>query len=130
MSRLIDARGRLFGKVSVVDILVLAVIVALAVFLGLRFSGSEAVGSAETQPVTVTFVVLPAYDEMVEAYTSLGELKDISGRRIGDIVKVETDDRSQMELSGEASIPVTRRSSSSRCWPKEESPVARSASAP
>lgn len=52
MSRLIDERGRLFGRVNVVDILVLLVIVAVVVFAVVRLSG----GGAETRPLKVTFI--------------------------------------------------------------------------
>lgn len=42
MSPFIDDRGRLFGRVSVVDIIVLLLIVAVAAFAWGRFAGDEA----------------------------------------------------------------------------------------
>jgi|GEM_PF-2250346 len=42
MSPLIDDRGRLFGRVSVVDIIVLLLIVAVGAFAWGRFSGDQA----------------------------------------------------------------------------------------
>ena len=42
MSPFIDDRGRLFGRVSVVDIIVLLLIVAVGAFAWGRFSGDEA----------------------------------------------------------------------------------------
>ena len=100
MSRLIDSRGRLFGKVNVVDILVLAVVVALAVFVGLRLSGSDAAASTETKPVTVTFLLQPAHERMIDSYTVLGDVKDDQGRFIGTIAKTEVAERNQVAVSG------------------------------
>ena len=53
MSRFLDERGRIFGKVNVVDILVLLVIVAVIVFAVMRLTGSSSV----TVPVAVVYTV-------------------------------------------------------------------------
>lgn len=42
MSPILDDRGRLFGKVSVVDLFVLLLLVALALFAYARFAGTDA----------------------------------------------------------------------------------------
>lgn len=90
MARLIDDNGRLFGKVSVVDLIVLAVIVALAVFVGLRVSDDG--GGTDTTPVKLTFVTQPSDPLMVDAFLELGPLKDKSGRLLGTIEEVELQD--------------------------------------
>ena len=41
MSRFLDERGRIFGKVNVVDILVLLVIIAVVVFAVVRMTGEQ-----------------------------------------------------------------------------------------
>ncbi len=41
MGRFIDERGRIFGKVNIVDILVILVIVAVVVFAVVRFTGTS-----------------------------------------------------------------------------------------
>jgi hypothetical protein len=51
MSRFIDERGRIFGRVNVVDILVLVIIIAVVVFAVLWFTKYE----SDTVPVKVTF---------------------------------------------------------------------------
>ena len=51
MSRFLDERGRIFGKVNIVDILVLLVIVAVVVFAVVRLTG----GGSTAYPVTVIF---------------------------------------------------------------------------
>ena len=53
MSRFLDDRGRLFGKVNIVDLIVLLVIIAVVVFAVVRMTGS----SSKTVPVRVTYVV-------------------------------------------------------------------------
>jgi hypothetical protein len=98
MTRLIDDRGRLFGKISVIDILVLLVIVAIAVFLALR--GSDAVVSVETVQVKLTFVTQPSDSRMLEAYTALGTLRDASGRTIGTIEQAEASEPDPVTLTG------------------------------
>ncbi len=53
MSRFLDERGRIFGKVNIVDILVLLVIVAVVVFAVVRLTG----GAPTTIPVRMAFTV-------------------------------------------------------------------------
>jgi hypothetical protein len=53
MSRFLDERGRIFGKLNVVDILVFLVIVAVVVFAVVRLTGTE----SETKPLKITFTV-------------------------------------------------------------------------
>jgi hypothetical protein len=98
MTRLIDNRGRLFGKVSVVDILVLLVVVAIAIFFSLR--GTDSVATVETVQVKVTFVTQPSDARMLDAYTALGPLKDSSGRTIGTIEQAEVSEPAPVEVVG------------------------------
>jgi hypothetical protein len=88
MVRVIDDRGRLFGKVNIVDILVLVVVAALVAFVAIRVTDTGS-NSAETVPVTITFLVQPPDERMLEAYAKLGELKDEAGKRIGTIESAE-----------------------------------------
>lgn len=85
MARIIDDRGCLFGKINVVDILVLLVVIALVVFVGLRATGA----GAETVQVKISFLVMPTQSEGIEAYTTLGLVKDVSGRKLGTIESAE-----------------------------------------
>jgi hypothetical protein len=82
MARIIDDRGRLFGKINVVDIVVLLVIVALAVFIGLRASGGV---GAETVTVKLTFLVQPSESRALDGFTTLGPVRDVAGRTLGTI---------------------------------------------
>lgn len=84
MTRLIDDKGRLFGKVNLVDIIVLVVIVALAVFVGLRVSGYSS-DTMKNVPVKMTWIVQPADPRMLEEFLALGDLRDRDGNYMGKI---------------------------------------------
>ena len=90
MGRFLDERGRIFGKVNVVDILVLLAVVAVVVFAVTRFAGGE----ADTIPVKVTFraeAIRNSDAEALEAAWQLGRrMTDESGRVVlGTIQQVE-----------------------------------------
>ena len=63
MGRFLDDRGRIFGKVNVVDILVLLVIVAVVVFAVVRFTSA----GSEKLPLKVTYTVEAVREATVEA---------------------------------------------------------------
>lgn len=54
---MIDEKGRLFGKINLVDLLVLIVVVIAAGVLAVKFLGSRE-GSAGSTPIPVTYTVL------------------------------------------------------------------------
>ena len=89
MSRFIDERGRIFGKVNVVDILVLLVIVAVIVFAVMRTTGS----SSETVPVTVVYTVEEVRAPTVRAITAelegKGTVTDEGGTVLGRMQAAE-----------------------------------------
>ena len=58
MSRFLDERGRIFGKVNIIDILVLLVIVAVVVLAVVRLK----TGVFETVPVRVTYTLEKSAD--------------------------------------------------------------------
>lgn len=97
MARLIDDRGRLFGKVNVVDILVLLVVIAVATFVGLRVSDG---GAGESVPVKTTYAVQPANHLMVAGYTTLGALYDQAGRYLGTISSAEVVEPEPIHFAG------------------------------
>ena len=85
MARLVDDKGRLFGKINVVDLLVLVIILGLAVFVGVRFALPT-----KDVPVTITFLVEMYDQSQTDALQTLGPLEGEDGRRIGTITNVET----------------------------------------
>ena len=87
MSRFLDERGRIFGKVNVVDILVLLVIIAVVVFAVVRFTGA----SSETVPLKVTYTVEEVRQATVDAIQETvevnGTVRDDGGTVLGKVVR-------------------------------------------
>jgi hypothetical protein len=54
---LLDAKGRLFGKVSIVDILVLLILAIVIGGLGYRYTRSSSVVLGKGDPVTIEFFI-------------------------------------------------------------------------
>jgi Domain of unknown function (DUF4330) len=86
LSRILDDRGRLFGKVNIVDLVVLLVIVAVVVFAAVRFTGG---GSVETVPVKVSFVASQVDQAFVPGMQTKGTVRDMGGSVIGVVQSVQ-----------------------------------------
>ncbi len=84
MSRFLDDRGRLFGKVNIVDLIVLLVIIAVVVFAVVRMTGS----SSKTVPVRVTYVVEAVRQATVSALQAKGTVTDDGGTGLGKVQDV------------------------------------------
>ena len=88
MSRFLDERGRIFGRVSVVDILVLLVIIAVVVFAVVRLTGS----GSESAPLRVTYTVesvrQATVDQLVENAQVQGTVRDEGGTVLGKVEEV------------------------------------------
>lgn len=88
MSRFLDERGRIFGTVNVVDLLVLLVIVAVVVFAVFRTTGD----ASETFPVEVTYTVQEVrqatVDALLEAVEAQALVRDDGGTELGTVVTV------------------------------------------
>ena len=86
MKRVLDDRGRLFGKVNIVDLIVLAVIVAIVVFAAVRLTGG---GAVATVPVKVTFVAVNVNQTLVAGLQGKGTVRDTGGNVIGEVQSVQ-----------------------------------------
>jgi len=88
MSRFLDERGRIFGKVNIVDLVVLLVIAAVVVFAVVRMTGD----SSETIPVSVTYAVEEVRQATVDALTDAVDIeavvRDDGGTVLGTVVAV------------------------------------------
>ena len=88
MSRFLDERGRIFGKVNVVDILVLLVVAAVVVFAVVRMTGS----SSTTVPVRATYTaeaVRQATVDMLRKNVKVkGTVRDEGGTLLGAVQDV------------------------------------------
>jgi hypothetical protein len=89
MARFLDERGRIFGKVNVVDILVLLVIIAVVVFAVVRFTGT----SSASVPLTVTYTVESVRQLTVDAIQKTveagGTVRDDGGTVLGKVEDIE-----------------------------------------
>lgn len=99
MARLIDDKGRLFGKINVVDIIVLVIILALAVFVGLRLSGYNG-GTTHKVSVNMTWIVQPGDPRMLEEFMTLGPLKDKDGNDLGVVVQADVVESDPLVVTG------------------------------
>ncbi len=92
MARVIDDRGRLLGKINIVDLIVLVLIVALAVFFGLRAGGQDVAGTTSPEKVSAKIHFVFEFTELrtVDAILSTvdGTVWDKDGRKIGTIERV------------------------------------------
>lgn len=72
--KIIDEKGRLFGKLSIIDLLVLLIIVVAAVFLGTKLANRGSGGVVSSgEPVTMVYTVRvtevdPATYEVVKSF--------------------------------------------------------------
>jgi len=80
----LDERGRIFGKVNIVDVVVLLVIVAIAVFAAVRLSDDD----VATVPVKVTFVDVEVDNARVAGMSAKGTIRDAAGNVIGELEAV------------------------------------------
>ena len=90
---MIDEKGRLFGKINIVDLLVILVIVIAAAVLGVKFLGPNSTGAVNPKNTQVTYKVLgesvqPEVYENIQQYIpstlmASGELLD------GQVIAVE-----------------------------------------
>jgi len=101
MSRFIDSKGRFFGKISIVDVLVVLLIVAVGAFIFLRVqgTGSQLVG------VRTTFAVEKVRYFTVDAIHIGDQVHDESGSLIGT-VEDRQDKPTQVEFGDLEGLPV------------------------
>lgn len=85
MSPFIDDRGRLFGRVSVVDIIVLLLIVAVVAFAWARFFGDQ----EKTKGYRMVLYVERMRDPAVTESNVGDKVRDDTGAALGRIEKVE-----------------------------------------
>ena len=81
--KVFDEKGRLFGKINIIDIVVLLLIVAVAVFLLLKFTNrsSGLPGEAATSQIeysAIVYRVTPEVYSAIEAEVALGGEQNIA----------------------------------------------------
>lgn len=90
----INKEGKLFGKISIIDIVVVLAIVVLAFGLYVRFGGGdEAMVSTQKQQIEYTLLVKNVRIGTVEALQQLGPITNATTKEYtGDITNVTFDD--------------------------------------
>lgn len=85
MSPVLDDRGRLFGRVSVVDLFVLLLIAALALFAYARFAAPV----AEKEPYRLTLYVEKVRDATFAQFEEGTSVRDDGGTLLGRLASLE-----------------------------------------
>lgn len=101
MKKIIDQNGRLFGKISVVDVLAVLVVIVLAFALNVKNNELEATrNNGGDTPITITMKAenLPLYVvDAIQAGDKVYDKERPSGGPIGEITKVEEQPGSRVE---------------------------------
>lgn len=90
---IINKEGKLFGKISIVDIAVILIAVLLAAGIYIRFSGSSNVVVSSGEKIECTFKVKNLRTYTVDALKKGGGLYDKTSKEyIGDITEVKVEE--------------------------------------
>ncbi len=85
----INKEGKLFGKISIIDIVVVLAVVVMSFGLYLRFGGEETKVSTQKQQIEYTLLVKGVRIGTVEALQQLGPVTNVSTKEYaGDITEV------------------------------------------
>jgi hypothetical protein len=88
MSRFLDSRGRIFGKVNIVDLIVLCVIVAIAAFAVVRMTGDSSTPISVTVTYTVEEVRQATVDALLTAVQAKATVRDDGGVILGTLIDI------------------------------------------
>lgn len=86
---MIDKQGKILGKVSVIDLFVLVVIIAIVLFGVLRLGNTQGMGFLQTaQPITLGFVTVDPTEDFTARVVRMGDpvVEHESGARLGNVV--------------------------------------------
>jgi hypothetical protein len=102
--RFLDDKGRIFGKISIIDFLVIVVLVAAAVWFGYSMFGKNlqsdvAERQQETEIIVVTTGIRTTTAEAISKGGKIFEFK--TGACIGEIVEVQTEPTDIWLLEGD-----------------------------
>ncbi len=90
---IIDKKGKLFGKISIIDIIIVLVVVLAVAFVGYKFvkSGTTSTVFNKAQDVQMTFYVEEANDFTAKSINVGDNVVDfVQSTTIGKVTKVET----------------------------------------
>ncbi len=102
---MINKDGKLFGKISIIDLLVIAVIAAMAAGVYMRFFKTPEKVEVKTEKLTYTMKVTDARIYTMEALEEKGDIYDADTKeKLGTIkdVKIDTAKMTNLTDKGEA----------------------------
>lgn len=90
---IINKDGKLFGKISVIDIAIILILVVLAIGIVSRFGGSASTQVVSGEKIECTFIVKNVRSYTAEALAKKGPLYDKTSKEyIGEITDVKIGD--------------------------------------
>jgi len=107
--KIIDNEGRLFGKISIIDVLVVAVVAVLAVALYVKNDRPQTGSNVTTQPITFQVLVggVPEYvQEAVQEGDKLYDKVYESGGPLGTITEIQVLPGRQMAEFDDGTVGV------------------------
>ena len=99
---MIDKQGKIFGKISIIDIIAVVLIVLAAIGVAMRFGGAEtAVVSSSSKTITYTFKAENVRDYTVTALKKGGPVYDSTTKEYMGVIKdaVEVPAVMQIEMA-------------------------------
>lgn len=97
--KIIDEKGKLFGKMNILDLIVVLLIIAAVVFVALKLGG---VGDSDTATIEYKIEILGIREETVNALkkNSIGLYNTVNdaGQTVGDIVGIEVRNARELTL--------------------------------
>lgn len=102
--RILDDKGRIFGKISIIDLLTILAVVSVAVWFGYSMFGKNlhrdvAERQEESEIVVVVSAIRPSTVEAIAKSRRIFEFK--TGAYMGEIVGVETEPSSFWLIEGD-----------------------------
>lgn len=91
--KIIDRNGRLFGKISVIDVLVILVVALLAAALAFKSNQTHTGSSTDSTPITFQLRVngeRSCVADAIQVGDYLYDLDNSSGGALGEIIDIET----------------------------------------
>ena len=90
MAKIIDEKGRLFGKISIIDIIVIIIAIALVAAVYVKFGRNSSASLTETRPVTYTMEINGIREGTVDAVRVGDKLYDYEHKVfIGEITDIQ-----------------------------------------
>lgn len=120
--KLIDREGRLFGKISIIDVLVLAVVIVMAVALYVKTNHREITSTTTSDtPFTYQILVSGVRGYVADAIREKDMLYDVdnsSGGALGEITDIQVMEGAKLAEYDDGTMEMTPvRTASTCCLP-------------